>query len=1168
MSDENKTKKQLIEELNSLRTKIAEIEKAQQKTEMINIELKSREKRFEDFLESLNEAIYEADLNGNIIYGNKAAFNLFGYSQDDLKNGLNIFQMILPEERELAIDNFKKLIKGQSSHISEYTGLTKQGNTFPMTVYGNLVYENGKTIGTRGIVIDVSKIKFIEKSLQESEARYKKLVSAITDYIYTVTVENGKAVSTVHGPGCESVTGYSSEEFQNDPYLWYKIIFEKDREAVINQANKILSDKAVDPLEHRITHKDGTLRWVRNTPVPHFDETGKLVAYDGLISDITERKLAEEKLLQKSSELETIFKALPDLYFRMKSDGTILDYKAGQITDLYVPPEVFLGKRMQDVVPPNVMVEEIIKRVLETRSMVAHEYSLLMPEGIQYFEARVMPLFDDEIIMVIRNVTQRIHMEKILKRSEEKYRMLFQDSPLGVINFDENGIILECNDKYAEIIGSTREKLIGFDMLKSINDKMMLSAVQKALSGEIGYYEGDYLSVTGNKLTSLKAICSQIKDDSGKFLLGIEIIEDISERRKSEIELKESEERYRKLVELSPIAICVYSKGKIVFINSATMKLMGANDPSQMIGKNVMDFVHPDYKESVLQRAKYMINEGKTVPAMEEKFIRLDGSIIDVEVTAMPMIYQHEQSIQVVIKDITERKKAEVALAEEKERLAVTLRSIGDGVITTDINGIIVLMNKVAEQLTGWTQVEAKGQPLDKVFHIINERTRQKCLSPVRKVLETKGIVVLANHTVLISKDGTEKVLADSGAPIRDNESNIIGVVLVFRDITEKQRLDNELQKAQKLESVGVLAGGIAHDFNNILTGIIGNLSLVKLYINPKDKAYSRLIEMEKAAERAKDLTQQLLTFSKGGIPIKKVVSIGDILKDSASFAVHGSNVKLEFSIAEDLWNAEVDEGQFNQVINNVVLNATQAMPQGGIININAYNVDRVDERFRPGRIGKYIKIEIRDHGIGIPKDHLQKVFDPFFTTKQKGSGLGLAISYSIIKKHDGYMFVESELGAGSIFYIYLPSSKEIITEVDMRTGRIIKGHGRVLVMDDEDVIREIAGEILNVLGYDVEFSKDGNEAFEKYKKARDMKTPFDIVILDLTIPGGLGGKDTIMRLKEFDPDVKAIVSSGYSNDPIMSNYRDYGFCGVIVKPYDINEVSKALHDVIKPIVY
>ncbi|HWP49288.1 MAG TPA: GAF domain-containing protein [Candidatus Limnocylindrales bacterium] len=422
----------------------------------------------------------------------------------------------------------------------------------------------------------------------------------------------------------------------------------------------------------------------------------------------------------------------------------------------------------------------------------------------------------------------------------------------------------------------------------------------------------------------------------------------------------------------------------------------------------------------------------------------------------------------------------------------------------------------------------------------------------------------------ILQPDGSIRWIRDRAFPVRNGLGEVYRIAGIATDITDRKKMEAELLKAQKLESIGVLAGGIAHDFNNILTAILLNISLAKMKVDPEGEIFKNLDEAEKASLRAKDLTQQLLTFSKGGAPIKKTASIAELVKDSANFALRGSNVRCEFSIPEDLWLVEVDKGQMSQVIHNLILNAQQAMPEGGIIKVTAENkmVGVEGEQELPLPMGPYIKLSIQDEGTGIPAEHLPKIFDPYFTTKQKGSGLGLATTYSIIKRHGGYIGVESKLGVGTTFSIYLPASrKEIPLPKDsMEAGIEVNpqmSKKRILIMDDEEILREATSQILEQMGYEVALSRDGVEAIELYKKAMESHQPFEVVIMDLTIPGGMGGKETLRRLLEINPQVKAIVSSGYSNDPIMAEYKQYGFSGVISKPYKIEELSQTLRKVI-----
>jgi len=514
-----------------------------------------------------------------------------------------------------------------------------------------------------------------------------------------------------------------------------------------------------------------------------------------------------------------------------------------------------------------------------------------------------------------------------------------------------------------------------------------------------------------------------------------------------------------------------------------------------------------------------------------------------------------------IMLDITERKLSEQLLAQERERLAVTLRSIGDGVITTGTDGRVMMLNKAAEEMTGWRSDDAAGRMLPEVFTIINELTRERCDNPVEKVMATGNIIELANHTCLISKDGREIVIADSGAPIRDNESRITGVVLVFRDVTEKQKLNDSLARAHKLESLGILAGGIAHDFNNLLAGIFGYVDMAK------EKAVKGRIDqvpkyLNKALgvfDRAKALTQQLLTFSKGGTPVRKTIQLGPLLQHSASFALSGSNVTCTFDIAEDLWLCDCDENQIGQAVDNIVINGKQAMPMGGTITIAVANVTD-----RPGHPGNHVRISIHDAGIGMPKEILPNIFDPFFSTKKTGHGLGLATVFSIIQRHDGWIDVESTPGKGSTFHMYLPASQKsehIVAPVD---ASAFSGTGTILVMDDEEFMLEIVEGMLQEMGYTVVVAKNGQEALALFSDAEASGRPFVASILDLTIPGGNGGKEIASELRKINPDALIVASSGYSEHPIISNPVRNGFTDSIIKPYRRGELTNLMRRVVQ----
>lgn len=607
--------------------------------------------------------------------------------------------------------------------------------------------------------------------------------------------------------------------------------------------------------------------------------------------------------------------------------------------------------------------------------------------------------------------------------------------------------------------------------------------------------------------------------------------------------------------------------GTVLFMDRGTLKILDLEDKfsetSDVAGKNISELLN-----YIIPRGAFRekVRKHGHVKGLEYPFQTLGGMKKWV-IHDSYLVYDknlNEDVIQVIIHDITDLKVAEELLEAEKERLTVTLRSIGEGVITTDIEGRVLLVNKAGEELTGWKQEETAGKHLSEIFNIMNSNTREKSALPLDRVLKTGKNFSFPARIFLVSTDGTERLISGSISPIFDRDNKIIGFVIVFQDITEKVGLEEELLKARKLESVGVLASGIAHDFNNILTGVIGNISLARMYINSEEKACEILSEAEKAALRARALTYQLLTFAKAGSPLKTPASISELLKQITNLVLSGSNVKAEFFIENNLWSAEIDTGQISKVISNLILNARQAMPEGGTVQITAENIFSGKEQHLPLKPGKYVKIAIKDHGIGISKKNLEKIFDPYFTTKQENSGLGLSETYSLIKKHNGFITAESKLRAGTNFYIYLPAcQKDVAINSEKQKENIVTGKGKILLLDDEDTVRTVTGKILNRLGYNVDFAKNGTEAIEIYKKAKENGIPFDTVIMDLTIPGGIGGKEAIQELVIFDPEIKAIVSSGYTADSIVSDYRKYGFSAFIAKPYKLSELSEILHKVI-----
>jgi PAS domain S-box-containing protein len=783
------------------------------------------------------------------------------------------------------------------------------------------------------------------------------------------------------------------------------------------------------------------------------------------------------------------------------------------------------------------------------------------------------------------------HLRKI-ESAEAQTRSIIENTLDAIITMSDQGLIRSMNPAAEKMFGFHSRELVGEPVSKIIPQRLFthdMASLGRGTMMAMGHRQNYYPF-------PIEISLSEMAVDGTKNYVAL--IRDVTERKRSEETLKHiglgvssstGEEFVRSLVKQlskalqtnfaflvettkkadedisSTLVIAehghIRSRVNFKLANSACEEVLKKGFrayPSDVLDKFPKDEILKELAAQSFIGMPLVDHKGKTVGVM---------GVIDTK--EMENVQIAESALQIFAARAAaeiERKRFEQDLNAEKERLAVTLRSIGDGFIATDTDGNVVLINNVAERLTGWKQEHILGKPLVEIFNIFHERTRKPCSSMLERIVDSGAVVGTANHAIVLSREGVERLIEISASPIRDKTMKKLGTVLVFRDITDKEHLEAERRKAEKLESLGVAAGGIAHDFNNLLTAIIGNLSLSLITLPADDEMHERLIAAKKASLRAQELAQQLLTFAKGGAPIKKTASIGQLIHDTVTFSLRGSSIKAAFETPEDLWPVEVDSGQISQVVNNLSINAEQAMPNGGTLHVRCENFFLAEENaaLAPLRTGKYVKIAVRDEGIGIPEEYLKKIFDPYFTTKPKGSGLGLATSYSIVKNHDGLITVDSRVGVGSEFSIYLPATEKQVSLDRARNTEPARGRGRILALDDEEAICELVKAALTPLGYEVTTVQEGSLAVDAYKRAMAEDRKFDAVISDLTIPGGMGGAECIKQLVELDPGVKAIVSSGYAMDPVMSRYREYGFCACIAKPYEVSDLGHIVHDVLQ----
>ena len=668
------------------------------------------------------------------------------------------------------------------------------------------------------------------------------------------------------------------------------------------------------------------------------------------------------------------------------------------------------------------------------------------------------------------------------------------------------------------------------------------------------------------------------------------------------------ERRYRLITENTLDLICEVSQhGFYTYVSPNHQEILGYR-PKELLGQNFSTLIHADdvagvvekFSECIVARVPFVSTFRLRAKDGAWHWLEASGKPLEnpgaaaalPSAVAAPGTTPYEGQAIFVYRDVTERRETRRALATESERLAVTLGAIADGVISTDLDGRIVQANDAALHLLGLRHDALLNRPVDEHLAFLEATSRSAVDSPVSCALK-KGVACalpLSGHTLLhVADNGTEFAVSGTATPIRDAEEQMVGAVLIFRNITERRRMEQELLKLGKQESLGQLAGRIAHDFNNLLTVILGNLSLTRILLAPGDAALRRLGDTEKACLRAKDLTRQLLAFARGGLPVKKPLALEPLVRESTRLILQDSAVPYRLNWPDALPQVNADAEQLHQLLYELLNNALHATPTGGSLHMRGELLRVQENGALPLPGGEYVRLSVRDEGLGIPEPQLTRIFEPFFTTKENARGLGLATCFLIARNHDGYMTVDSAPSYGTTFFLYLPAltaggslpAAPAPLDVPM-TVRPVPAPAvlpapaksappaaaptatrRILVMDDEVPICELAAELLTNEGFFVDTAADGAEAIRKYDAARTAGKPFHAVILDLTVRVGMGGRECVLRLKHLDPDVRAIVSSGYSQDPMMSRYRDYGFRGVVGKPYSVSELIQGIEQAI-----
>jgi PAS domain S-box-containing protein len=789
-----------------------------------------------------------------------------------------------------------------------------------------------------------------------------------------------------------------------------------------------------------------------------------------------------------------------------------------------------------------------------------------------------------------------------LRESEERHRRLFDENPNPLYIYDRATLrFLAVNQAAVTNYGNTREEFLArtiLDIRPPDEQAKLRGIVTAPQTGPVPPFAGQWHHVRKDgSVRAVEVFTRNITHEGRAAVLVLPI--DLTEKIQAETALRESEERYRLLFEQSPLAIVefdytglkpwfeelraagvtdlaahleanpalreeVLRRAPMVELNEPTVRLAGGRDKRELMAR-IREVFTPDAVRVRCENAARIWN-GVTTNEGEIEVRRLDTG----ELRALAFYWRMQtvdgrpsfKRTQTVLVDITERKRAEAALRESEARYREVFENALDGIYRSSPEGVFISANPALARMLGYdspqellaTDGKSGGAPL-----YVKPGRREE----FRALLKT-GEYVTNFESEIRRKNGERMWISENVRAVPGAGGRVAYYEGFVSDVTPRRRLEAEMLRASKLESVGILAGGIAHDFNNILTVVLGNITLAEQDTEAQASVAALLRDAKRATLRARDLTQQLLTFAKGGDPVRAAVELPELLRESVDFALHGAKARAEYAIAPDLWPVNADKGQIGQVVQNLVINAVQAMPQGLVVVVRAENHQLAERAALPLPAGRYVRLSVEDRGVGIPAEHLAKIFDPYFTTKQSGSGLGLATVYSIVKKHQGHVEVESQLGVGTKFHLWLPAAAAAEAKAPVRRFDGDVAGARLLFMDDEPGIRTMAELFATRIGLKVELAQDGAQAVEKYREARATGRPFDVVIMDLTVPGGVGGREATEQLLAFDAAAKVIVSSGYSRDPVMANHRAHGFRGILPKPYGLEQMRAVLHGVLQ----
>ncbi|MEK6742548.1 MAG: PAS domain S-box protein [Nitrospirota bacterium] len=1132
---------------------------------------KESEEKYRLLIEATNTGYVIIDEQGMVLDANEEYVKMSGHDSLEEIIGRVVTEWTAAYDLERNAAEVRKCMEcGSVRHlVIDYVG--PQGRATPVEINATVLRGAGSPrIFT--VCRDITERRRAEEALRESENTFRGIIDTFNEAVY-IQDENGTFIDV--NKGAEQMYGYTRNEFIGMSPATVSAEGRNDLGRVAEQF-RLAFDGEHQSFEFWGVAKNGRVfpKEVHLYPNRYFGR--KTVV--AIAQDITERKRAEEALRRSEARYRMLYEGTPVMMHSIDAEGKLISVSDQWLKTLGYSRDEVLGRRSTEFLDEQSRTyarTEVLPDFMRTGICADVPYTFVKKNG-ECISTLLSAIAErDEAgkvarsLAVIIDITEGKRAEEKLRESETRFRRLAEQSPIAILIIDRTGRIEYTNKKHTEIVGYTVKEIPTVEAWWALayRDAEIRQRIMTAWEG----ISRRILSGEDVEPIERTIVCKDgsNKDVEMRFSLAGEkilvVFIDITERKRVEDALRASEGRFRAITMTASDAILLMDdKGKIIYWNPAAERIFG-HSADEAVGRDLHLFLAPQRMYENHQKGFALFaktGQGPVVNRSVEMMAkRKEGTEFPIEVSTSAMNVNGKWHALGIVRDITERKLAEASLRQSEERFRDLAESLPLTVFEMDLQGRFTYVNRVALEKFGYSQQEFDAGLIMTQMIAPGDRDRVREVMARRLAGNADGY----NEYQGLRKDGTTFPITVASIPIlRDGRP--VGFRGIAMDLSERKQLEEERLKSQKLESIGTLAGGIAHDFNNLLQGIFGYISMAKLTIDQRAKSLAMLEQAEKALHQSVNLTSQLLTFSKGGKPVKKVTDLRPVIENAVKFALSGSQVSYDLSFGHDLSAVDADEGQLGQVVQNIALNAEQSMPLGGRIEIAVRNVPPSQAAGLPLTAPDgLVEIVVRDQGMGIPSEHLPRIFDPYFTTKEKGSGLGLATSYSIVKNHDGMIDVASVLGKGSTLTVYLPATRAALESAAATvSARCAPGRKcRVLVMDDEPIVRVVAGELLRELGHEAEFAEHGDSAIEKYRRAKDAGRPFDVVILDLTIRGGMGGEEAFRKLKEIDPGVKAVVSSGYSDDEVVATYRQYGFRDFLKKPYDMRELARVLSEVI-----